>query len=75
MNCPVCGANAEQVSTTIDSVSIRCPTCGEYDVESTVVATGQLQRLEPEQRRDVLDQAKRSAQPGARPLIRTLLLG
>jgi hypothetical protein len=73
MNCPICGANAEQVSATIHSVSIRCPVCGEYDVSGSVVAK-QLQTLEPEQRRDVLDKAKRSAEPGARPVITTYLL-
>jgi hypothetical protein len=74
MDCPVCGANAERIPTTIDCVSICCATCGEYDVESTVVAT-QLQTLELEQRRDVLDKAKLSAQPGARPVITAYLLG
>src|SRR5260370_24672236 len=34
MDCPICGANAEQIPTTIDDVSIVCPTCGEYDVAS-----------------------------------------
>jgi hypothetical protein len=74
MDCPICGANAEQIPTTIDDVSIACPTCGEYDVASTILAAGQLQKLEPEQRRDVLDQAKRSAAPGARPMITDYLL-
>ena len=74
MDCPICGANAEQIPTTIDDVSIACPTCGEYDVASTVLATGELQKFEPEQRRDVLDQAKRSAHPGARPMITDYLL-
>jgi hypothetical protein len=74
MNCHVCGANAEQIATTIDAATIDCPTCGEYDVASSVIATGQLQALEPERRRDVLDKAKLSAQPGARPVITTYLL-
>jgi hypothetical protein len=74
MNCPICGANAEQIATTIDDVSIACPTCGEYDVSSAVFATGQLQKLDPEQRCDALDQAKRSAHPGARPMITDYLL-
>jgi hypothetical protein len=74
MDCLICGANAEQIPTTTDGVSIVCPTCGEYDVERTVVVTGWLKRLEPEQRRDALDQAKRSAQPGARPVIAPYLL-
>jgi hypothetical protein len=73
MDCLICGANAEQVPTTIDDVSIVCPTCGEYDVASAVVATGHLQKLGQEQRRDALDQAKRSAHPGARPMYHRLL--
>jgi hypothetical protein len=74
MNCPICGANAEQIPTGIDDVSISCPTCGEYDISSSVITTGQLQRLEPDERRDALDQAKRSAPTGTRPMITTYLL-
>jgi len=50
MSCPVCGANPEQIMSTTDGVSIVCPMCGEYDVASSVLATEQLQRLEPEER-------------------------
>jgi hypothetical protein len=74
MNCPVCGANAEQIMSTSDGVSVVCSICGEYDVASSVVATEQLQRLEPDRRDDVLNRAKRLAQPGARPMITTNLL-
>jgi len=48
--------------------------CGEYDVASSVLATEQLQRLEPEQRGNALTKAKRLAQPGARPMITTNLI-
>jgi predicted RNA-binding Zn-ribbon protein involved in translation (DUF1610 family) len=74
MDCPICGASAQQIPIANDGLSISCPMCGEYDVARAVVATRQLQELEPEQRRDVLDKAKRSAQPGARPLISPFLL-
>jgi hypothetical protein len=74
MNCLVCGAKAELIDVTIHGVSIACPTCGEYDVSGSAIATGQVERLEPEQRREALDQAKRSAQPGTRPMITTQLL-
>ena len=74
MNCPICGANAEQIEATIDGVSVNCPICGEYDISGSVLDTEQLQRLEPEERRDALDIAKRSAQPGARPVVTTYLL-
>ena len=74
MNCPVCGASAEQIPATIDGVSIVCPECGEYDVSSSIIATGQWQRLEPEERGDTLNKAKRSALPGARPMITPYLL-
>jgi len=74
MNCPVCGANAEQIQTASEGVSIVCPACGEYDVSRSVIATGQWQRLEPEERGDLLNKAKRSALPGARPMITPYLL-
>jgi hypothetical protein len=74
MNCPVCGINAEQIPTTTNGSGIACPTCGEYDVSSSVIATEQLQRLEPKERCNALNEAKRSAQPGTRPVITTNLL-
>jgi predicted RNA-binding Zn-ribbon protein involved in translation (DUF1610 family) len=74
MDCPICGASAQQIPIANDGLSISCPTCGEYDVARAVVATRQLQELEPEQRSDVLDKAKRSAPPAARPLIGPFLL-
>jgi len=73
MECPVCGTNSEELPTTINGITVLCPTCGKYDVSSAVIATGQLQRLEPEQRRDVLNKAKRW-QLGKRPMITTHLL-
>jgi predicted RNA-binding Zn-ribbon protein involved in translation (DUF1610 family) len=51
MDCPVCCTNAQQIATTIDRVSIVCPMCGGYDISRSVIATGQLQTLEPETRR------------------------
>jgi hypothetical protein len=74
MICPICGATAEQAPPTKDMVRITCPTCGEYDVSGAVIATGQLQKLEPERRCDVLDRAKRAALPGNRPTITPYLL-
>jgi hypothetical protein len=73
MDCPICGAIAERIRTTI-GVTIICPMCGEFDVASSVMATGQLQRLELQQRGDVLDKARRSAEPGIRPVITPYLL-
>ncbi len=58
--CPV----ATTELATSDGVSIVCPMCGEFE----------LQKLEPDQRGDVLDKARRSAQPGARPVITPYLL-
>jgi hypothetical protein len=74
MDCPVCTANAEQIATAIDGMGIICPTCGEYDVSSSVLAAEDWQRLDPDERCDALDDAKRTAQPGARPMITTHLL-
>jgi hypothetical protein len=74
MNCLVCGAKAQLVDVSLDGVSIACPKCGEYDVSSLAIATGQMDKLEPERRRDALKLAKRSAPPGACPVIITHLL-
>jgi hypothetical protein len=74
MDCPVCTANAEQIATAIDGMGIICPTCGEYDVSSSVLAAEAWQRLDLDKRCDVLNDAKRSGQPGARPTITNELL-
>ena len=71
MNCLVCGAKADLIDVAIDGVSIACPRCGEYAVSSSAIT---FEKLEPEQRRDALARAKRSAQPGSRPMITTYLL-
>jgi hypothetical protein len=69
----VCGADAEQILSGVGCIGIVCRGCGEY-VETAVITAGQWRILEPEQRRDILDKAKRSTQPGTRPLIRPYLL-
>lgn len=69
MNCPVCGAVAEEFPKTGTYRSIRCPSCGDYGVSDTVYDAGMLEKLEPEQRRNVLAKAKSSAQSGKRPMI------
>ena len=74
MECPVCGADAKQIPSGVGRIGIVCRVCGEYDAETAVIATGQWRTLESEQRRDVLDKAKRSAQAGIRPLIQPYLL-
>jgi hypothetical protein len=74
MDCPVCTANAEQIATAIDGMGIICPTCGEYDVSSSVLAAEDWQRLDPDERCDVLNDAKRSGQPGVRPTITSDLI-
>jgi hypothetical protein len=74
INCPVCGADTEEISTTADGLSVVCSSCGEYDISSAVLDAEQWQRLEPEKRNDLLDEAKRSARPDAHPLIATSLL-
>ena len=67
MNCPICCANAEHIMSTIDGLSIACPICGEYDVASSVLATEQLQRLEPEDRGNALN--KRSVRRCRAPAL------
>jgi hypothetical protein len=75
MECLVCGhAGAEQIPPGVGRIGIACRVCGEYDVETAVIAAGQWQSFEPDRRRDILDKAKRWAQQGTRPLIRSYLL-
>ena len=65
MNCPACCANAEHFVSTNDGLRIACPICGEYDVASSVVATEQLRRLEPDERIDVLNKRRSAARSQA----------
>jgi hypothetical protein len=74
MECAVCSADAKQIPSGVGRIGIVCRVCGEYDVETAVIATRQWRTAESEQRRDILEKAKRSAQPGTRPLIRPYLL-
>ena len=70
MNCPVCGDTAEDItSPTFDGKSIRCTTCGDYDISGSIYDPGTLLKLEPDERKRALDKAKRSARPGQRPMI------
>lgn len=32
MQCPVCGAVAENISPDFDGLAVRCHNCGEFDV-------------------------------------------
>jgi hypothetical protein len=75
MECLVCGGDAEQILSRAGRIGVACRVCGEYELETAVITSGQWRSLEPKRRRDILDEAKRSAQPGARPLIRPYLLG
>lgn len=70
LNCPVCSACAEGITPyTFGGKSIRCANCGEYDISGSVFDSSTFQKLEPEQRRAVLNKAKRFAATGKRPMI------
>jgi len=73
MECPICGAIAEQISTALDRIGVGCPKCGDFDISRSVIAAGQLQQLTLEKRADVLDKARRAAD-GARPIITSYLV-
>jgi hypothetical protein len=74
MDCLICGADAKQIQSKGDLVSIFCPMCDEYDISNSVIASGQLRGLTPEERGDVLLKARRSALLSARPMITPYLL-
>jgi hypothetical protein len=74
MDCPVCGTNTEEISATADGLRIVCSTCSEYDISSAVLDSEQWQGLDRDERSDVLEDAKRSAQPDAHPVVAMYLL-
>jgi hypothetical protein len=75
MDCPVCGADAQDItSQTFDGRSVRCKSCGVYDISGTVYDLGTLRKLKPEERLFVLNKAKQFAWPGKRPMITTYKL-
>lgn len=49
--------------------SIRCSACGDYDISVSVCDLDALQSLNPEQRLEALNRAKRFSAPNKRPVI------
>ena len=37
MQCPVCGAVADNISPSSDGLAVRCHNCGEFDVAGSAV--------------------------------------
>jgi hypothetical protein len=72
MDCPVCGAAAQDITLQgFDGKSIRCPSCGDYDISGSLLAPGTFHRLDPELRLEALNKAKQFVIPGKRPIILT----
>ena len=75
ITCPVCGAEAEDITVaTFDGKTIRCGFCGDYDVSGTVFEAGLLDKLDRNDRLDRLERAKRSTPQGKRPMITSHIL-
>jgi hypothetical protein len=75
IQCPICDGLAEDLPNTIDGKSIHCERCDDFDVSGTVYDPGYLERLDPEERRQALENAKLAAPQGKRPMITTTCLG
>ena len=68
MNCPVCDGPAEDVTSGgSDGQTIKCPTCGPYEIVGWVML--RFEALGPEGRAKALKKAKLWAEPGTRPAI------
>jgi predicted RNA-binding Zn-ribbon protein involved in translation (DUF1610 family) len=74
MTCAICGANAEQITSTVYGMKIVCPMCGEYGITRSVLGMEQWQSLASQERCEALNRAKASARPGACPMITTNLI-
>jgi hypothetical protein len=69
MQCPVCGAVAEDIGSNFDGLAVRCHNCGEFDVAGP--ALNDLLRLDGTMRAAALDKARRRSSSGSRPTIDT----
>jgi hypothetical protein len=68
MQCPVCGAEAEDLAPgDFLGLYVRCKRCGEYQVEDSVLNA--LLRLDYDRRTAALGKAKNSAAGDGRPAI------
>jgi len=56
MQCPVCGAVAENSSPGSEGLAVRCHNCGEFDVAGNAV--NDLLRLDGEGRAAALERPK-----------------
>ena len=67
MDCPVCGDTATEdiTSHTFYGKTVRCPSCGEYDIVGSVYEPGALKALAPAKRKDALHFARQLAPLGA----------
>ena len=68
MQCPVCGAEAEDLSSgDFDGLVVRCKRCGDYAVAGPVL--NDLLRRDYDDRLAALDEARQRSTSGARPVI------
>ena len=73
MNCPICGAVAENITTPgFDGLGVRCHNCKDFDVADPVFNT--LLSIDFDERMAALEKAKRLAAAGERPVINSLSL-
>lgn len=75
IQCPICDGLAEDLPNTIDGKSIHCERCDEFDVSGTVYDAAYLEQLDPDERQQALERAKKAALQGKRPMITTSCLG
>ncbi len=68
MQCPVCGAEAEDLSSgDFDGLVVGCKRCGDYAVGEP--ALNAFLRLDFDDRVSLLEGAKSAAGQGSRPVI------
>jgi hypothetical protein len=73
MQCPVCGAEARDLSSgDFDGLMLECKHCGSYEIDDG--ALNEFLRLDFDGRVAALQKAKTFASPGTRPTISTSCL-
>jgi hypothetical protein len=74
IDCPVCETPAKhEPITTFNGDMVRCPNCGDYGI-ARKLDLNRLRQLQLDERRKVLDRAKRLAKPGQLPKIASYML-
>jgi hypothetical protein len=75
MKCPICETEAEEINPpSFDAKSIRCQSCGDFDISGNTWDLALLEPLTTGQRETALQKARKGVVPPKRPLITSYVI-